>query len=235
MKLTSLLATTAFATLIATGAFSQSAFDGSIGFDYISAPDDSFEYQTQINGSLVYSASPNIKLQLDLGSTTYETDDYSYYEYGIHAIYALNSSTDIGAFYGVEENYADSHFGVEVAYRSNSGIDVEAHVAQTDNGGDIGYIAGAKVGYTFDSIGSMPGGIEAYAGINNEYYDDWTINVPSMYVGVTADVWDDLQLNVRAASMDDGDYTYYTLGLTYNFGNGAVFTPRDFSSSFPGY
>ena len=94
MKLINTLATTAVATLIATGAFSQSAFDGSIGFDYISAPDDSFEYQTQINGSLVYSVTPSIKLQLDLGSTAYEGDDYSESNYGLHAIYSLNSSTD---------------------------------------------------------------------------------------------------------------------------------------------
>ena len=236
MKLTSLFATTAAAALIATGAFAQSTVDGSIGFDYMHAPDDEgFDYQTQINGSLVYSATPSIKFQLDLGSTTYEGNGYSEYNYGLHAIYSLNSSTDIGAFYSVGEYY--EYIGVELAYRTAQ-YSVETHIEQEYSLGSptsAYFTAGVEVGYTFASIGSMPGEITAYAGVNNNYYNDGSIYQPSIYVGFEVDVWNNLQLNTRAASMDDGEYRYYTVGLTYNFGNGAVFTPRDFSSSFPGY
>ena len=230
MKLTSTLATTAFATLIA-----QSAFDGSIGFDYISAPDDSFEYQTQINGSLVYSVTPSIKLQLDLGSTAYEGNDYSESNYGVHAIYSLNSSTDIGAFFSAGESY--EYIGVELAYRAAQ-YSIETHIEQEYAVGSSTsdyFTAGVEVGYTFAAMGSMPGGITAYAGVNNNYDNDGSMYQPSMYVGLDVDVWNSLQLNTRASSMDDGDYHYYTIGLTYNFGNGAVFTPRDYASSFPGY
>lgn len=235
MKLVNTLATTAAATLIATSAFSQSTFDGSFGFAYMDAPDDTFDYQTQIDGSLVYGVTPMIKLQFDLGSTTYEGYGYSEYDYGIHAIYSLNSSTDIGAFYSVGETY--EYIGVELAYRSAQ-YSIEAHIEQEYSVGSSTsdyFTAGVEVGYTFAAMGSMPGGITAYAGVNNNYQNDGTIYLPNMYVGLDVDIWNNLQLNTRAASMDDGDYRYYTIGLTYNFGNGAIFAPRNFASSFPGY
>ncbi len=232
MKLVNTLATTAVATLIATGAFSQSAFDGSIGISYIDAPDDSFDYQTQIDGSLVYGVTPMIKLQFDLGNTTYEGYDADL-NYGVHAIYSPSAALDIGAFYS-EEVDGYNYVGVEVAYRTGM-LNVEAHAEIEDPSSDGPYYnIGAQVGYTLDDFGSMPSGLEVYAGVNNKYGSSG-IYIPSIYIGLDVDIWNNLQLNTRATSMDDGDYRYYTVGLTYNFGNGAVFTPRDFSSTFPGY
>lgn len=92
-----------------------------------------------------------------------------------------------------------------------------------------------QAGYTFESIGSLPGGINVYAGFNNQYETGNGVYIPNLYAGVQANVWNNLGVNVRVASMVDGDFMYYTLGLSYQFGSGAVFTPRDFSSTFPGY
>ena len=233
MKLTHILATTAIVTLSATSAFSQSAIDGSFGFAYINAPDDSFDYQTQIDGSLVYSLSQSIKFQMDLGSTTYEGSD-SDFNYGIHAIYSPSDAFDVGVFYS-EEVDGYHYAGVEVAYDTGA-FNIEAHAEIEDVFDNSSYYTlGAQVGYTFGGIGSLPGGVEVYAGVNSQY-DDSGISYPrSVYVGLDVDVWNGLQLNTRAASMDDGDYRYYTVGLTYNYGNGAVFAARDFSSTFPGY
>lgn len=230
MKLLNTLATAAVATVIATGAFSQSAFDGSLGVSYIYAPDDTFDYQTQIDGSLVYGISPSFQLQLDLGSTNYEGGS-SDLNYGIHAIYSPNEMLDIGVFYSEE---VDSYYyaGVEIAYRIGL-FDIEAHAENEDDGSY--YNIGAQIAYAFDGIGSLPGGLDVYAGFNNQYYDSGEVYIPNIYVGLNVDIRDNLQLNTRAASMDDGDYRYYTVGLTYNFGEGAAFTARDFSSTFPGY
>lgn len=120
----SVLAISTTASLLAAATFSQSAFDGTIGFQYIYAPDDGFDFQTQVDGSLVYSFSPKFKVQADIGSTFYEGNPPSDMNYGLHAIYAPSEMLGIGVFYGLE--YDDEDFvGVEVAY-SNGSIGVEA-------------------------------------------------------------------------------------------------------------
>lgn len=151
----------------------------------------------------------------------------------------MNDSIDLGINYAQDTYEGDAYYsyvGVEAGYRTGA-FDVEAHVTKQSyiDGDSVYYMVGAQAGYTFSDLGSMPGGVEVFVGFNNQLDDEWAMDNPNYYAGVNVDLWNGLQLNTRAASMSDGEYTYYSLGLTYNFGNGSRFTARDYASSQPGY
>lgn len=113
MKLLTTIAMASAVMLPVTAANAQSVFNGTIGVEYIHAPDDTFNFQANINGSLVYAVTPQISFQVDLGSTSYVYDDpadsSTEFNYGIHAIYSPSDALDIGVFFS--EGLDTYHYG----------------------------------------------------------------------------------------------------------------------------
>jgi len=232
MKLFPILATASVLALSASGAFAQNAFSGSVGATYIKAFDDSFDYQFQADGSLTYAISPAFSAQLDLGVTHYEGNSNSDIDATLHGIYGVNDNLDIGVFFA--SNFGDFNNGVvgaEIGYRSGN-LDLEAFFAAYVNNPGVNYNAGAKAGYIFDGVGSIPE-LELYAGYAAEVYSSYTIDNP--YIGVKMGVMDNVDVDIRYAPMENNEYRYLSVGVSYNFGGGSRFTARDFNSTFPGY
>ena len=81
---------------IASGAIAQSAIDSEVSFDYISAPDDSFEYQLQLSGS-VERRFGQFGVQGNLLLWQYEDDDGDFASsVTLHAFYEVIPGLDAG-------------------------------------------------------------------------------------------------------------------------------------------
>lgn len=237
MKSICKMAAAASVALVATGAHAQSTLDGSISLQYIFAPDDSFDYQSQIDGSLTFGISPSFDIQLDLGLVTYEGYGFSDVTYGIHAIYALNDSIDLGVFFSRQYyngNIFHNGVGIEAGYQ-NSALRIDGFFSVDFDETSVYYDIGAEVGYTFVSAGGFIGDIEVIGGTALEYGENWNLDITNFYGGVNMNLGRNLMLTAIATSTNGGDYTYYTAGITYTFGKGSRFAARDFSASFPGY
>jgi len=243
-----LIALAAVAIASATGVNAQSAFDGTIGLTYLSAPDDSYDYVLQGNGSLVYHFTPTFGVQADLGGTSYSfpTSTSSYMHYGLHGIYALSSATNIGLYFAQDLTkfglVNSTYLGAEASHRSgNFGLEAFAgkeYIAMPAGwflGSQYSWV-GAKASYQLNPIGSMLSGVTVYAGLTNRYKSGGSTSITNEYAGFIVPVGNNVQFDARAAAIPGSStYHYYSLGVVYNFGRGAVFTPRDFYSSLPGY
>ncbi len=236
MKLVHTITATAIMALGATGALAQSAFDGTVGLTYISAPDDGYDYALQFGGSLMYDISPSFDLQFDLLGATYSNSSNMYLSYGAHVIYALNPNTDLGAYVEADTTGSGTldwiYIGAEAGYNSGS-IEAETFATYAITDSNPVYLVGAQIGYNFDNLGSLPGQMQVYGGYTVEI--DGSSQTDNIYAGVKSDITDSLELDLRAASMESGSSRYFSLGLNYNFGKGARFAPRTYYAALPGY
>ena len=96
-----LLATTALVMSTATGAMAM-GFDGAdLSYTYHSYDSGNWT-NSQIEGRLSFSITPQIGAQLDIGGSGYDSDGpLEDKNYGLHVFYNVNDMTAVGVFSGL--------------------------------------------------------------------------------------------------------------------------------------
>jgi hypothetical protein len=221
------------ACFLGTSAMAHSAIDAEVALDYISAPDDSFEYQVQLTGS-VERRFGQFGVQSDLLIYQYEGETNTSDEITLHAFYEVTPGLDVGLAYtwggNLESNWGSSAY-IEANYSTGANAIEGFYGAE---GGGLANSYGIKYTRDFGVVGPFDG-LEVFAGYNSMEVidDDETITNP--YIGADFAVGNGFVITSRYASMDDGDYRYITLGVTKTFGAGTTFSGRGFGNLFPGY
>ena len=221
------------ASFLGTSAMAQSAIDAEVAFDYISAPDDRFEYQVQLTGS-VERRFGQFGVQSDLLISQYEGETNTRDEITLHAFYEVTPGLDVGLAYTwggnlgpkwgssayIEANYSTGANAIEGFYRAAGGGQASSY--------------GIKYTRDFGVVGPFDG-LEVFAGYNaiEHIFGDAIITNP--YIGADFAVGNGFVITSRYASMDDGDYRYITLGVTKTFGAGTTFSGRGYGNLFPGF
>ena len=233
-QLTAIMAGASTAMLLSAPLHAQSLpFDAEVSFYYIHAPDDSFDYQLQLEGSAEFDVAPQFSVQVDLAYIKYDgSDPYGYA--GVRGIYAATPDLAFGLGYSMWLDESDeTYLTLDLLYDPGP-FAVEAFYSRADYSGSMYDYFGIEGTYRFGQVGSLPGDIEVFAGYVGEYQDGDRDN-DNPYIGVRAGLGNGFDVMLRYADMSDGDYRYITLGVTKTFGEGTTFGRRDYFAFFPGY
>ena len=227
------------ASFLGTSAMAQSAIDAEVAFDYISAPDDVFEYQVQLTGS-VERRFGQFGVQSDLLIWQYEGETNTRDEITLHAFYEVTPGLDVGLAYtwggNLVPNWGSSAY-IEANYSTGANA-IEGFYGADGGWAEASY--GIKYTRDFGVVGPFDG-LEVFAGYNTMEqalypFPPRRLEVKTnAYIGVDFAVGNGFVITSRYASMDDGDYRYITLGVTKTFGAGTTFSGRGFGNLFPGY
>ena len=222
------------ASFLGTSAMAQSAIDAEVAFDYISAPDDDFEYQVQLTGS-VERRFGQFGVQSDLLIYQYEGKTNTINEITLHAFYEVTPVLDVGLAYSLEGDSGESKKSfayIEANYSTGANAIEGFYGAYVGGEQETSY--GIKYTRDFGVVGPFDG-LEVFAGYNATENVVFNYTITNPYIGADFAVGNGFVITSRYASMNDGDYRYTTLGVTKTFGAGTTFSGRGYGNLFPGF
>lgn len=222
----------------ASMAFADSVPNAEITGTYIHAPDDGFAYQLQLEGAVAWEVAPDFTIQSDVHLTHYEGSDLADYEgyLGLHGIYDVSSAFNVGFGVGVgfsDDSSGDNYAALTAQYLTGAWLFTGLIGADTDNE----FYQGLEAAYAFGGSSSSLMAMSAYFGFLGDSDSlGWTeVGLDNAYIGLRAEIAPGFELDTRLASMDEGEYRYFSIGITRVFGEGVRRDPINFNSFFPGY
>ena len=199
--------------------------------------------QTDVQGTLAYSISPDLGGQIGLSAGHY-ANQTGYVNGDAHLTYAAAPEVTLGAFIGRQSyEYTNTSgedvyvtFGLEAAQTKNA-LTVQVAVLSTKGIGEASYYSATSL--VIDAVYGLNDRINLTGGLHVMTQTTSAVDVYTdryAYIGADYAVTPKLALNVRYGLRNDGTYqpTILTLGLTYKFQKPAVFQQRNFNSILPG-
>lgn len=228
------ICTTAILAALSAGPAAASGFEGGTAkLAYYEVGGGDY-HTTQLAGSVVFGLSGSLSLQGDILSSKYSDASDSITDIGVHLIYAMSSTTAVGAFYN-NEDYGGTTY-------NQLGVEGKASLS----GGSTPFVVSGYLSsedspdtpFTFDYAGV---GISAdiapqitLAGAYNTVSNATSLNALTVAGRFHANRGLYAELNYTSIS---GDASTHTVGIEVgiDFGNGATFEPRTYVSNLKGY
>lgn len=221
---------------IASAAQAVEVTGGSVQLKYSAFEDDTDLNRGNLEGSMEIGFAQSFSTQIDLGHNSFGETDIDGTNIGLHAIYHLNDSTSLGAFYtreDVEDADADI-FGIEAGFETGA-FEVEGFLGQLDAENEDETIFGFEGRYQLNSGLGLSLGYEDVGSSS-------TVNVATTTLRIDRDVTSNLNLfaEIGSTSIDtnigDADETFVGIGGRYVFGaeRGATFNQRGLLRIIPG-
>ncbi|EEW24345.1 hypothetical protein [Rhodobacter ferrooxidans] len=223
---------TLLATVAALGVFAQSAmaFEFTGGDVALRWGHNKDFNQTQVSGNLAFGLSGAIGMQVGLKFADY-TDDTVARSGEVQLTYDLGA-TDLAAFVGSETfggNDDYTYFGVATAFTSGP-VAIKAAISSYEDSHSAWHSTDLFIDgeYSFGQRSALLGGAHtshSSSGWTDKYF----------YMGVSYEVMPNVDLSVTYGNhkWNTDNVNVATLGVTYDFGQGATFGQHSFTDLYP--
>ena len=209
---------------------------GSIDLNYSAFTEDNDFATTALTGAVEFGFNRNFGVQFDLGTFAYDFVDESGTNAALHAIYHINETSSLGAFYGRDEIDGEGvdFYGVEIGQEFQD-FGVEAYIGAGDDSGVSATVFGLTGLYEFDQ-GFGLGASWERMDFNGDL--DLTRFAVKADFAVGSNV--DLYAEFGSFSADgfgvSGSENFFGIGAKFNFGasRGATFEDRGMLKLIPG-
>ncbi|SDY49143.1 hypothetical protein SAMN05444004_101567 [Jannaschia faecimaris] len=203
-------------------------FDQDIGDTTV----DTFSF----DGSVEVGFSHNLAAQLDLGRYKFGFINETGTNGALHAIYNLNESTALGAFYSVDEIFSEStdFYGIEAVYDTDQ-FELEAYIGRGEDAGVDGSVYGVLGAFSITESIDITGSAENASFDGDVDFSKYAIGMRFFATPKVAFTTSIGSFEANAFGLS-GSETFFSVGAEFKFGQneGATFGKRGLLTLIPG-